>query len=499
VRLCDLVTDRPMPDDYANIAISGLCADSRTVKQDWLFVAISGNDSDGHDHIDSAIANGAVAVLGEKDLSGLSVPYIQSESIRADFAKACARFWPKRPAIQVAITGTNGKTSIAEFLRQIWQKATWDAASLGTLGARTARTGHSLDQPHLTLSGLTTPGPDDLFRVIDALAQENVRCLALEASSHGIDQDRLSPLSLHVAGFSNLSRDHLDYHGDMEAYFQTKLRLFTELLPDGAAAVVNCDDDYGKRIIKALKDRPIVLKTIGHDKSADLHIKSLNPKDYGFDAHIAYKGQDYHFPLALMGQFQAENALLAALLAHLSGLSLHDSLGALPSLKPIAGRMQPVHGHPQKARILVDYAHTPDALENALSLLRPETNGKLIVLFGCGGDRDKGKRVLMGNAAAQLADMVYVTDDNPRSEDPGAIRADVMSGDAKKMADKFTEIGNRKAAIQTAIDTLGAGDCLLIAGKGHETTQMVGTETLPFDDAAVARSALAFLPQGGPS
>ena len=496
MRLCDLIPHRPLPDATASLEITGLSADSRNIKAGFLFVAITGNASDGHDHIASAIANGAVAVLGERDLSDLSVPYMKSDAIRADFAKACAIFWPKRPAIQVAITGTNGKTSIAEFVRQIWQKATWEAASLGTLGARTAHTGHRLDEPQLSLSGLTTPGPDDLFRVIDMLARQDVRCLALEASSHGIDQDRLSPLSLHVAGFSNLSRDHLDYHGDMEAYFATKLRLFTELLPDGAAAVVNLDDAYGERVVEAVKDRPIVLKTIGHDRRADLHITSLTAKDYGFDAHISYGGQSYHFPLALMGQFQAENALLAALMAHLSGLSLHDALGALPSLKPIAGRMQPVHGHPQKAKILVDYAHTPDALENALRLLRPETTGRLIVLFGCGGDRDKGKRALMGNAAAQYADKVYVTDDNPRSEDPAAIRADILSGDAANMPEKFSEIGNRKAAIQTAIDTLGTGDCLLIAGKGHETTQMVGTETLPFDDAAVARAALTFLPQG---
>lgn len=495
MRLYNLFPDMTLPDEVANIAITGLGADSRKIAKGWLFVAIAGNQSDGHDHIKSAIANGAVAVLGAQEISGLSVPYLRSENVRKDFAAACARFWPKRPSIQAAITGTNGKTSIAEFLRQIWQKATWEAASVGTLGAKTAKTGHSLDEPHLSASGLTTPGPDDLFRVIDALARQSVRCLALEASSHGIDQDRLAPLAIHVAGFSNLSRDHLDYHGDMERYFATKLRLFTELLPDGAAAAINCDDAYGQKIIDAISARPIVLKTVGHATSADLQIKSLTAMDYGFQAHLHYEGKDYHYPIALMGRFQAENAILAALMARLSGLSLSDSFGALPSLRPIAGRMQPVHGHPQKARILVDYAHTPDALTNALRLLRPETKGKLFVLFGCGGDRDKGKRAMMGDAAAELADIAYITDDNPRSEDPAAIRRDVMQNGA----DNFIEIGNRKAAIQTAIDTLGTGDCLLIAGKGHETTQMVGTETLPFDDAAVARSALAFLPIGGSS
>ena len=493
MRLCDLLPHLDLPDSTNDLVINGLGADSRAIAQGWLFVAIKGTNADGHDHIAEAIAKGCVAVMGEKDLKGVKVPYIRSSDIRRDFALACSQFWPKRPAIQVAITGTNGKTSIAEFLRQIWQKATWQAASLGTLGARTAKTGHSLDEPQLSQSGLTTPGPDDLFRVIDALAKQSVRCLALEASSHGIDQDRLAPLAIHVAGFSNLSRDHLDYHGDMQSYFATKARLFTELLPDGGGAVINIDDAHGARLAEMIKDRPIVLKTVGTDAKADLQITSLVAKDYGFDVQLRYQGKAFHFPLALMGRFQAENAILAAMLAHLSGLSLHDSFGALPSLKPIAGRMQPVHGHPQKARILVDYAHTPDALRNALSLLRPETSGELLVIFGCGGDRDKGKRAMMGEAAIELADRIYVTDDNPRTEDPAAIRQQIMA----TASEKFIEIGNRKAAIQTAIDTLKAGDSLLIAGKGHETTQMVGTETLPFDDAAVARSALSFLPTGG--
>ena len=493
MQLCDLFTDIAMPHDVAALKVKGVSADSRRIAEGWAFVAISGTQADGHDYIEAAIANGAIAIIGEKSDLDCQVPYLQSSAIRRDYAYACARFWPKRPAIQVAITGTNGKTSIAEFLRQIWQKASWEAASVGTLGARTAKTGLSLDEPQLSTEGLTTPGPDDLFRVIDALSRQSVRCLALEASSHGIDQDRLTPLSLHVAGFSNLSRDHLDYHGDMDSYFTTKLRLFTTLLPDGAAAAVNSDDAYGKKIIKAIAKRPIVLKTIGSSPSADLHIQSLTSQDYGFDAQFTYGGHSYRYPLALMGRFQAENAILAALLAHLSGLSLHDSFGALPTLRPIAGRMQPVHGHPQKARILVDYAHTPDALENALTLLRQETKGQLVVLFGCGGDRDKGKRAMMGDVAVTLADTVFITDDNPRSEDPAAIRQEVM----QQASEKFVEIGNRKAAIQTAIDTLGKDDCLLTAGKGHETTQMVGTETLPFDDAAVARAALAFLPIGG--
>ncbi|MGC6518360.1 MAG: UDP-N-acetylmuramoyl-L-alanyl-D-glutamate--2,6-diaminopimelate ligase [Candidatus Puniceispirillaceae bacterium] len=493
MKLCNLFPDIMMNEPEASVGVTGISADSRRIRPGMVFVAIKGHDHDGHDYIQAAIDNGACAIIGEAALDGLSVPYLCSPQLRYDYAFACARFWPKRPAIQIAITGTNGKTSVAEFVRQIWQRATWPAASIGTLGAKTAQSGQSLDTPHLATSGLTTPGAEDLFRVIDELARQSVRCIALEASSHGIAQDRLAPLPIHVAGFTNLSRDHLDYHGTMDQYFKAKLRLFTHLLPDGGAAVINHDDPYGKKITKAIKDRPLVIKTIGASDGADLQIKDLKPRDYGFDSHIIYDGKSYQYPIALMGRFQAENAILAALLAHLSGLSLHDALGALPHLQPIAGRMQPVHGHPLNARILVDYAHTPDALANALRLLREETTGDLHVLFGCGGDRDAGKREMMGAQALAFADHIYITDDNPRSEDPAAIRAAIMAD----KPEKFTEIANRKAAIQVAIDSLKEGDCLLIAGKGHETTQTVGHETLPFDDAAVARAALAFLPAKG--
>lgn len=493
MKLSHLFSHRTLASDIAEIDIVGISADSRKIQKGWLFVAIRGHEADGHDYIDDAMAKGAAAILAETPILNSALPLITSENIRYEYAQICARFWPKRPAIQVAITGTNGKTSTAEFLRQIWQKATWEAASLGTLGARTSQSGTSLDTPHLPSLGLTTPGAEDLFRVIDAVAKQSVRCLALEASSHGIEQDRLAPLSIHVAGFTNLSRDHLDYHKTMDAYFEAKSRLFTELLPDGAAAAINIDDAYGQKLALSIKDRALVLKTIGTTAGADLRITALHATDYGFDAHFSYQGTNYQYPIALMGRFQAENALLAALLAHLSGLSAHDAFGALASLQPIPGRMQPVHGHPLKARILVDYAHTPDALGNALCLLRQEIEGKLIVLFGCGGDRDKGKRPQMADKAREWADVIYVTDDNPRSESPADIRGDII-GDNR---DRIIEIGNRKAAIQTAIDTLGEGDCLLIAGKGHETTQTIGHETLPFDDAAVARAALAFLPPMG--
>ena len=487
MQLCDLFDYYEFDKNDGAQMVTGLQSDSRKIQKGFVFAAIAGDKADGHDYIDQAIDNGAIAIIGDRPLtSSISCPYIQVDNVRLAFAKACARFWPKRPAIHAAITGTNGKTSIVEFLRQIWQSATWNAASCGTLGVRTPISGLSLDAP-----SLTTLGPDHLFPVIQELAKSGIRCLALEASSHGLAQERLSALDIHVAGFTNLSRDHLDYHGDMDSYFAAKARLFTELLPDGAAAAINIDDEQGRRLLALIKNRPLVIKTIGHDKTADLQIIKLSETSFGYDCHLRYEGQDYHLPVALQGRFQVENALLAALMAHLSGLPVQDSLGAIPRLKPIAGRMQPVAGHPQGAKILVDYAHTPDALENALDQLRADLKGKLVVLFGCGGDRDTGKRALMGAVARKKADIIYVTDDNPRSEDPAQIRKQIIDGNDEA----FIEIGDRKQAIQNAVASLGAGDILLIAGKGHETTQMIGHETLPFDDVAIAKAALTFLPE----
>ena len=317
--------------------------------------------------------------------------------------------------------------------------------------------------------------------------------VVLEASSHGLAQGRLTGMPLHVAGFTNLSRDHLDFHGDMTAYFNAKASLFHHYLPDGAAAAIAIHDEAGQNLARELADRAIIVKTVGYQDSADLQIHKITPTSYGHDCQIAMHGETYHIALALEGRFQVENALLAALMAHLSGLPPQDSFGALARLKPIAGRMQPVAGHPKGAVILVDYAHTPDALENALRHLRPDVSGRLIALFGCGGDRDKGKRALMGQVASDLADKSYITDDNPRSEDPAAIRAEIMAAGQGN----FVEVADRRAAIEQAIQELEAGDCLLIAGKGHETTQLVGHETLPFDDVAIANVAVSFLSQGG--
>ena len=473
------------------ILVTGLAVNSTHVKTGDLFFAIAGSHRDGRDYIEQAIAAGAVAVITgntplTKPLRAVikdnSVPVLHCDNPRQVMARMAARFWPTQPSMVSAITGTNGKTSTTEFLRQLWQRATWQAVGVGTLGI----TGTDMIKTNgaiLNLPSLTTPDSISLHSTVAPLAEAGVTHLALEASSHGLGQYRLDGMEIHLAAFTNLSRDHLDHHANMESYFAAKLRLFTELLSEGGCAAINLDDPYGKAIIKALKGRAIVVKTFGHTEDADFHIKSITPAGDGLDMHVTYKSQSWNIPLALSGTFQAINALTAAVIGYLGGLPLHDSLGALPYLKPAPGRMQTVHGHPKGARVVVDYAHTPDALAAALGALRPEATGKLSVLFGCGGNRDPGKRKLMGQVACQIADRVIVTDDNPRNEDPAAIRSSIL-----KACDSAVEIVPRDKAIASALAQLNTGDVLLIAGKGHETGQLIGNETLPFDDALVANN-----------
>jgi len=489
MRLCDLFPNHAFDDVTGAQIVTTISADSRRITQGSVFVALTGHDADGHDYCEDAIAAGAIALVTEKEVkTSASCPVIITSDSRESYSTLCARFWPKRPAIIAAVTGTNGKTSVAEFLRQIWFHATWRSASLGTLGVHVSGADITYDAP-----SLTSYASEDLFNALHQLASAGVGRVVLEASSHGLAQGRLAAMPLHVAGFTNLSRDHLDFHGDMTSYFDAKASLFHDYLPEGAAAAIAIHDEAGQKLARALEARAIIVKTVGYQDSADLQIHAITSTSYGHDCQISFHGERYHIALALKGRFQVENALLAALMAHLSGLPPQDSFGALARLKPIAGRMQPVAGHPKGAEILVDYAHTPDALENALRHLRPDVSGRLIVLFGCGGDRDKGKRALMGHVASEFADKSYITDDNPRSEDPAAIRAEIMAASHSHVV----EVADRKTAIEQAIQELDAGDCLLIAGKGHETTQLVGHETLPFDDVAIANVAVSFLSQGG--
>ena len=489
--LCDDLIE--IPGHAGTIPVTGLAVDSKRVKTGDIFFAIAGNQYDGRNFIENAIEAGAVAVITSraplaKSLITMTncakIPILQCDNPRLLMSQMAARVWPSQPGMVAAVTGTNGKTSTTEFLRQLWQRATWQAVAVGTLGV-TGTDMIKADGAILSLPPMTTPDSISLHEAIAPLAKAGVTHIALEASSHGLSQYRLDGMNIHLAAFTNLSRDHLDHHADMDSYFAAKLRLFTDLLSEGGGAAINLDDPHSAAIIEALRDRAIVLKTFGYAEHADFKIVSITPAGDGLSMRVAYSGHTWEIPLALSGTFQAINALTAAVMGYLGGLPLHDSLGALPYLKAAPGRMQTVHGHPEGARVVVDYAHTPDALAAALGALRPEATGKLCVLFGCGGERDPGKRELMGQVACQNADHVIVTDDNPRTEDPAAIRRSILNA-----CNTAVEIVPRDKAIATALAQLGVGDVLLIAGKGHETGQLIGNETLPFDDAALASSQL---------
>lgn len=463
------VTDNP--------AIHGVSCDSRQIKEGYVFVAIKGTSEDGNQFINDAIRNGAVAIITDQDITTPSVPMVKVNDSRITLASIANRLHRKKPNLLAAVTGTNGKTSVAEFLRQIWLRMGWQAGSIGTLGVRS---GHmELPMP------LTTPDALTLHKAIEQLSDNNISHVVLEASSHGIEQHRLSQLPIAVAGFTNLTRDHLDHHKTIEAYFAAKLRLFTDELDDGGTAVINIDNDYGKAIVEAISSRQIRIITVGRHEEADFHIAENQNLPWGQLVCIKHKDQTFKVPLALLGEFQGENAVLAAAMAHASGLSATHALLSLPYLMPANGRMHSIFLPHNTARVVVDYAHTPDALDTVLKTLRQVTTGKLSVIFGCGGNRDKGKRVDMGKSAAAWADHIIVTDDNPRNEDPDAIRADVMAGcpDAENIAD-------RAKAIAHGISRLKDGDILLIAGKGHENQQLIGDETLPFSDEGVVRAFL---------
>lgn len=491
MRLSNLLEKMPqitcLPD--SNPMLSMLTADSRKVEAGGLFAAFSGTHTDGQKFIPDAIAAGAVAVMVEAGaevseiLSKTPIAILRSENIKADFAKLCSIFWSARPDMVVGITGTNGKTSTSQYLHQIWSKAAWPSAALGTLGL-TQADGHTIPAKE----ELTTLSAEHFFASLAEQKEAGISHLAFEASSHGLAQCRLSGLGVNVALFTNLSHDHLDYHGDMDSYFEAKARLFDENLLEGGTAVINIDDEWGRKLHDRLKSRHIVLWSVGTSSEADFAIRSLSIESFGADVTIDAKGKEYRFPVALSGKVQAINAVMAAAAAHASGLPLQDSFGALPSLRAAAGRMEAIYGHPFDARIVVDYAHTPAALEQALVNLRQETEGKLKVVFGCGGDRDKAKRPEMGKIACALCDEIFITDDNPRSEAPEDIREMIRSA-----CPNATEIAGRDKAIRQAIFSLKRGDTLLIAGKGHELTQTMGTESLPFDDRAQARSAVQTL------
>ena len=475
--LADILPDAAVVPGLGTRAINGLAVDSRAVTRGDVFFAVPGAKADGSQFVAQAIDNGAGVIVSERAIPGLDdrVLRLVVPDVRVALAAASARFYPAQPETVVAVTGTSGKTSVTVFVRQIWERLGHQAASLGTIG---------LVSPAGEDKGaLTTPDPITLHKTLDRLAHQGVTHLAIEASSHGLDQHRLDGVRLKAGAFTNLSRDHLDYHPDLDAYLTAKTRLFTDLLPAGSTAVIDVDSDAGRQIERAAAGRGLRLLTVGRG-GRGLTLGSAEPDGFATRLVVGLEGRDMAVRLPLAGLFQVQNALVAAGLCIASGGAPDAILEALEHLRGAPGRLDLV-GNRDGAPVFVDYAHKPDALEQVLITLRPYARGRLAVVFGCGGDRDPGKRPIMGAIAARLADTVIVTDDNPRSEDPSAIRAAILAA-----APDAIEIGDRKSAIESAVAALQSGDVLVIAGKGHEVGQIVGVTTLPFSDHAAAAAAL---------
>jgi UDP-N-acetylmuramoyl-L-alanyl-D-glutamate--2,6-diaminopimelate ligase len=481
MRLRDLLSDDATIGPQADaVEVRGLAVDSRMVKAGDLFFAIAGSKTDGSRFIDAAVASGAVAVVGDHPPQrACPVPFVTTPNPRRALALAAASFFPRQPATIAAVTGTSGKTSVAAFTRQIWQQLGHSSASIGTIG---------LVSPRRTIYGsLTTPDPIALHRQLDEIAADGVTHLAFEASSHGLDQYRLDGVRIAAGGFTNLTRDHMDYHPDVAHYLNAKLRLFRDLVAAGGAAVVSADHECSQEVIDAARARKLRIIAVGRKADGGDGIRLVGADIEGFAQKLTleHRGRRHLIKLPLVGEFQIENALVASGLAIGTGSEADAVFKNLEKLEGAKGRLERV-GERNGAPIFVDYAHKPDALAKALQALRPYAKRKLVVVFGAGGDRDAGKRPLMGAIATENADSVIVTDDNPRSEDPDAIRAAILAA-----AKGAKEIGDRAEAIRAGVAALQPGDALLIAGKGHETGQIVGDKTLPFSDHDAVAAALA--------
>ena len=459
--------------------ICGLSADSRKVGPGFLFAALPGGLLDGRSYIEQAVECGAVAVLAPTGTTlkphDPPVRLVTDANPRRRLSIMAARFYRRQPASVAAVTGTNGKTSTASFTEQIWRHSGHRSASLGTLGLYPSRPGAP--------ASLTTPDPVELHRCLADLVEDGVDHLVVEASSHGLAQFRLDGVKITAAAFTNLSRDHLDYHGDMASYQAAKMRLFDELLAPGGTAVLNTDLPIFEELCGLCARRGIEILSFGVADS-DLRLVTQEPTPDGQILLLDVLGRAHRVELPLVGTFQAPNVLAALGLAIATGLSPEAGIEALARLKGVPGRMERVAQTPLGGQVFVDYAHTPDALETVLRAVAPHTEGRLCVVFGCGGDRDRGKRPIMGGIACRLASRVVVTDDNPRGEDPAAIRRDILA-----VAPEAEEISERGEAIANAMAALGPGDVLVIAGKGHESGQIVGDRILPFNDRDVARAA----------
>ncbi|MBZ9908732.1 UDP-N-acetylmuramoyl-L-alanyl-D-glutamate--2,6-diaminopimelate ligase [Mesorhizobium sp. BR115XR7A] len=462
----------------ADLEVTGISSDSRQVKPGVVFFALAGTKADGASYAADAARRGAAAiVLGNGSaLADLPVPVLGVDDPRLALALSAARYFGKQPQTMVAVTGTSGKTSVAAFTRQIWEQAGYAAASIGTTGV--------VAPGRNEYGSLTTPDPVALHRLLRELADAGVNHASMEASSHGLDQRRLDGVKLSAGGFTNLGRDHMDYHPTIEDYHRAKLRLFDTLLPKGAPAILFADDPWSEPTIKAARAAGLDVLTVGRHGDF-LRLKRVEHERHRQRAEVEADGVIHEIDLPLAGDFQIANALVSAGLAISTGTPVAKALAALEKLKGAPGRLDLVGTTASGAPVYVDYAHKPDALENVLASVRPFTTGRVMVVFGCGGDRDRGKRPIMGEIATRLADVVIVTDDNPRSEVPETIRAAILEAAPGAM-----EIGDRRKAIHEAVGMLHAGDTLIVAGKGHEEGQTIGSETLHFSDHEEVRAAL---------
>ena len=460
----------------ADLEVTGISSDSRQVKPGVVFFALAGTKADGSTYAADAAQRGAAAIVAGSAIAGLLVPVLAVDDPRLALALSAARYFGKQPETMVAVTGTSGKTSVAAFTRHIWEQAGYAAASIGTTGV--------VAPGRNDYGSLTTPDPVALHQLLRELADAGVTHASMEASSHGLDQRRLDGVKLAAGGFTNLGRDHMDYHPTIEDYHRAKLRLFDTLLPKGAPAVIFADDPWSAPTIQAAQAAGLDVLTVGRHGDF-LRLKRVEHERHRQRAEVEAGGVLYEIDLPLAGDFQISNALVSAGLAISTGTPVAKALMALEKLKGAPGRLDLVGTTANGAPVYVDYAHKPDALENVLASVRPFTTGRVIVVFGCGGDRDRGKRPIMGEIATRLADVVIVTDDNPRSEVPETIRAAILAA-----APGAVEIGDRRQAIHEAVAMLHAGDTLIVAGKGHEEGQTIGTETLHFSDHEEVRAAL---------
>ncbi|MGJ8617177.1 MAG: UDP-N-acetylmuramoyl-L-alanyl-D-glutamate--2,6-diaminopimelate ligase [Sulfitobacter sp.] len=469
-----------------NPTITGIAVDSRLVKDGFLFAAMPGSKVHGAEFIQYAVRMGAVAVLTDAKgatiaadvMADAGVAVVVTDDPREALARSAALYFGAQPSTMIAVTGTNGKTSVSTFVRQIWIEMGLNAVNLGTTGVEGAWTAPLAH---------TTPEPITLHRTLAEAAKNDITHGAMEASSHGLDQRRLDGVTLQAAGFTNFTQDHLDYHETFEAYFDAKAGLFARVLPEDGTAVINIDDPKGIDMVAIAKGRGSDIITVGRD-GGDLHLTGQRFDATGQDLRFEWCGKTYQKRLDLIGGFQADNVLLAAGLVIACGADPVHVFDTFPHLTTVRGRMQLAATRDNGAAVFVDYAHTPDAVATALAAMRPHVMGRLVAIVGAGGDRDNTKRPLMGAAATKHADMVFVTDDNPRTEDPATIRAAVLLG-----APEAVEVGDRAEAILRGVDALGPGDALLIAGKGHESGQTVGDDVLPFDDVEQASVAVAAL------